>query len=72
MFVDGNLFDKITTLDSHFLFCDKMLYYDVSHVLPESIALLVEAMDRREYQLVISNCSILTPNSLKVGISQRL
>lgn len=44
MFINGNLFNEIPAFDPDFLLCNKVLNYNVCHVLSESITLLVQAM----------------------------
>ena len=41
-----------------------MLYDDVSHVVSEGVAILVEAVHRTEDELVARDCPVLTPHSL--------
>ena len=63
VFVNGDLLDQIPTFDPDFLIREQVLDDHVGHVLPVGIALPVEAMDGAEYQLIVSNGSILATNS---------
>lgn len=64
MFVDGNFLDQIPALDADFLLRYEVLYDDVSHVLPVSVALLVQAVNRREYELIVGYGTVLTTHGL--------
>lgn len=43
---------------------DEVLDNNIGHAVPVGVAILIEAMDSAENQLVEGDCSILTPHCL--------
>ena len=65
MFVNGDLLNQIAALYAHFLLGQEMVDDDVGHVFAEGVALLVQAVNSSEEQLVATNRAVLAADSLQ-------